>query len=103
LPDGESEIFFARGLDERANQPWQIPLRGHSLSGSRAEAVRIFQHMLPPLSLVDRNRDAAIHLTADEDSSPEIRFKEAQRRIEWTCSRSRKCPGLPRPLTTKQI
>jgi hypothetical protein len=33
--------------------------------------------MLPPPSLVDRrNGDAASYLTTDEDSSPEIQFKE---------------------------
>jgi hypothetical protein len=33
--------------------------------------------MLPPLSFVDRrNPDAAIYLTTDEDSSPEIQFEE---------------------------
>jgi len=50
-----------------------------------------------------RNPGAAIYLTTDEDSSPEIQFEEGQRCIEWTCSRSRKCPGVPRLLTTKQI
>lgn len=60
--------------------------------------------MLPPLSFVDRrDPDAAIYLTTDEDSSPEIQFEEGQRCIEWICSRSRKCPGVPRLLTTKQI
>jgi hypothetical protein len=60
--------------------------------------------MLPPLSFVDRrDGDAAIYLTTDEDSSPEIQFNESQRCIEWTCSRPGKCPGLPRLLTTKQI
>jgi hypothetical protein len=59
--------------------------------------------MLPPLSFLDRrNGDAAIYLTTDEDSSPEIQFREGERCIKWTCSR-RKCPGLPRLLTTKQI
>jgi hypothetical protein len=60
--------------------------------------------MLPPLSLVDRrNRDAAIHFSTDEENSPEIRFKEGKRCIEWICSRPRKCPGSPRALTTKQV
>ncbi len=60
--------------------------------------------MLPPLSFVDRrNPDAAIYLTTDEGSSPEIQFEEGQRCIEWTCSRPRKCPGVPRLLTTNQI
>jgi hypothetical protein len=60
--------------------------------------------MLRPLSFVDRrNDDAAIYLTTDEDSSAEIQFKEGQRCIEWTCRRPRKCPDVPRLLTTKQI
>jgi hypothetical protein len=60
--------------------------------------------MLPPLSFVDRrNRDTAIYLTTDEDGSPETRFKEVSERcIEWTCTRPRKCPWLPRLLTTKR-
>lgn len=56
--------------------------------------------MLPPLSFVDRrNGDAAIYLTTDEDSSPEIQFEEGQRCIDWTCSRPampRHCSAMPR-------
>ena len=45
-------------------------------------------------SFVDRrNPDAAIYLTTDEGSSPEIQFEEGQRCIEWTLAAlPAKCP-----------
>jgi hypothetical protein len=59
--------------------------------------------MLPPLSFVDRrNGDAAIYLTTDEDSSPEIQFEEGQRCIDWTCSRPRNAPALLRNAAARR-
>jgi hypothetical protein len=42
---------------------------------------------MPPLSIVDRPTLMRRSIsTTDEDSSPEIQFKEGQRCIERTCS-----------------
>jgi hypothetical protein len=80
-------------------EPYQNTLADFDILLDGGRGVR-YLGMLPELSFVDRrNPDAAIDLTPPEKSSS----RKCQR-VEWICSRRRrKCPGVPRLLTTKQI